>query len=178
LRDSIVSLIGKKPDEDWCFESNILLKASFSALLVVFCRYSSNDLYQTKRPASKRSHTSPAQDRRLVDQYSLACHTRLESVCRRSSSHRRNRGRQSCPPVLNSLAELRALDGHHHHQTQSALDGTSLFVGPVDSPGQVWELTDTPTLRATLPVDFGGINVCAVSPDGKLLVAAGDGWRP
>jgi WD40 repeat protein len=53
-------------------------------------------------------------------------------------------------------------------------DGKNLFVGPVDSPGQVWELTDTPTLRATLPVDFGGIPVCAVSPDGKLLVAAGD----
>src|SRR5271157_5771469 len=45
-----------KPDEDWCFESNILLKASFSALLVVSCRCSSNDLYQTKRQASKRSH--------------------------------------------------------------------------------------------------------------------------
>jgi hypothetical protein len=43
-RDSIVSLIGIKPEEDWCFESNILLEASFSALLVVFCRYSSNDL--------------------------------------------------------------------------------------------------------------------------------------
>src|SRR5271166_6553521 len=48
-----------KTDEDWCFESNILLKASFSALLVVFCRYSSHDLYQTKRPASKRSHECP-----------------------------------------------------------------------------------------------------------------------
>ncbi len=45
-----------KPDEDWCFESNILLKASFSALLEVFRRYSSNDLCRTKRPASKRSH--------------------------------------------------------------------------------------------------------------------------
>jgi WD40 repeat protein len=53
-------------------------------------------------------------------------------------------------------------------------DGENLFVGPVDSPGQIWELTPTPTLRTTLPVDFGGMPVCAVSPDGKLLVAAGD----
>ena len=53
-------------------------------------------------------------------------------------------------------------------------DGKKLVVAPVDSPGTVWELTDTPALRATLPVDFGGISVCAVSPDGKLLVAAGD----
>lgn len=54
-------------------------------------------------------------------------------------------------------------------------DSKSLFVGPVDSPGSVWDTTvDTQTLRATLPVDFGGINACAVSPDGKLLVAAGD----
>jgi WD40 repeat protein len=51
----------------------------------------------------------------------------------------------------------------------------SLFVGPVDSPGTVWDTTaEAPMLRATLPVDFGGIDACAVSPDGKLLVAAGD----
>ena len=49
-----------------------------------------------------------------------------------------------------------------------------LVVAPVDSPGQVWELTDTPTKRASLPVDFGGIAACAASPDGKTLVAAGD----
>ena len=49
-----------------------------------------------------------------------------------------------------------------------------LFVGPVDSPGQVWELSQTPTRRATLPIDFGGISAVAVSPDGKLLVAVGD----
>lgn len=53
-------------------------------------------------------------------------------------------------------------------------DAKMLFVGPVDSPGQVWLLTETPTQRASLPTDFGGIAVCAVSPDGKLLVAAGD----
>jgi WD40 repeat protein len=53
-------------------------------------------------------------------------------------------------------------------------NGKDLFVGPVDSPGQVWELSQTPTRRATLPIDFGGISAVAVSPDGKLLVAVGD----
>jgi WD40 repeat protein len=51
----------------------------------------------------------------------------------------------------------------------------ALVVAPVDSPGEVWELTRTPTLRASLPVDFGGIAATAASPDGKILVtAAGD----
>ena len=49
-----------------------------------------------------------------------------------------------------------------------------LFVGPVDSPGQVWELAKVPTQRATLPGDFGGIAAVAASPDGKMLVAVGD----
>jgi WD40 repeat protein len=53
-------------------------------------------------------------------------------------------------------------------------DAKALVVGPVDSPAQVWDLSDTPTLRATLTFGFGGLNACAVSPDGKLLVAAGD----
>jgi WD40 repeat protein len=53
-------------------------------------------------------------------------------------------------------------------------DARTLVVGPVDSPGQVWEIAATPTLRATLPFAFGGLIACAVSPDGKLLVAAGD----
>ena len=53
-------------------------------------------------------------------------------------------------------------------------DNKSLFVGPVDSSGTVWDITGTPMRAATLPVDFGGIDACAVSPDGKVLVAAGD----
>jgi len=53
-------------------------------------------------------------------------------------------------------------------------NGTDLFVGPVDSPGQVWELSQIPTQRATLPFDFGGIAAIAVSSDGKLLAAVGD----
>lgn len=53
-------------------------------------------------------------------------------------------------------------------------DGNTLVVGPVDDPAQVWEITDQPSLRATLPFAFGGMNACAVSPEGKLLVTAGD----
>ena len=53
-------------------------------------------------------------------------------------------------------------------------DSKTLFVGPVDSPGTVWDVSGTPTLRATLPVAFGGIAVCAASPDGKQVVVAGD----
>jgi len=53
-------------------------------------------------------------------------------------------------------------------------DAKMLVVGPADEPGQVWELADTPQLRATLPFEFGGMNACALSPDGKLLVVAGD----
>jgi WD40 repeat protein len=48
-----------------------------------------------------------------------------------------------------------------------------LVAGPADSDGQVWELAESPKLRATLPSDFGGITDCAVSPDGKVLVVAG-----
>jgi WD40 repeat protein len=53
-------------------------------------------------------------------------------------------------------------------------DAKAIVVGPVDHPAQVWELPDTPKLRATLPFDFGGLIACVASPDGKLLVAAGD----
>lgn len=52
--------------------------------------------------------------------------------------------------------------------------GDRIAIGPVDSPGQVWDLADTPKLLANLSFEFGGMIACAVSPDGKLLVAAGD----
>jgi WD40 repeat protein len=53
-------------------------------------------------------------------------------------------------------------------------DAKTLLVMPIDTPGQIWELADKPALRATLPVDFGGISAYAASPDGKTLVIAGD----
>jgi hypothetical protein len=52
-------------------------------------------------------------------------------------------------------------------------DASKLVAGPGDSSGQVWQLSASPKLLATLPSDFGGITACAVSPDGKLLVVAG-----
>lgn len=58
--------------------------------------------------------------------------------------------------------------------------GNRIAIGPVDSPGQVWDIMDVPKQLASLPFEFGGMNACAVSPDGKLMVAAGDdtvvGW--
>lgn len=52
-------------------------------------------------------------------------------------------------------------------------DGKKLFVSAMNHPGTIWELTETPTQRATLPDKFGGVASVAVSPDGKLLVAGG-----
>jgi len=53
-------------------------------------------------------------------------------------------------------------------------DGKTVIVGPTDADGQVWDLSGVPKLAATLPFEFGGMNACALSPDGKLLVVAGD----
>jgi WD40 repeat protein len=53
-------------------------------------------------------------------------------------------------------------------------DSKSIVVGPVDSPAQVWAIADAPALRATLPFTFGGLVDSSVSPDGKVMVVAGD----
>ena len=53
-------------------------------------------------------------------------------------------------------------------------DSKSIVIGPVDSPAQIWAISDTPALRATLPFTFGGMTDSAVSPDGKMVVLAGD----
>ena len=51
-------------------------------------------------------------------------------------------------------------------------DGNSLIVGRLNDPAQVWEISGTPAVHATLHNDFGGLTACDVSPDGKLLVTA------
>jgi WD40 repeat protein len=77
-------------------------------------------------------------------------------------------------------------DSHRIDLLYFSPDYKYLFVGPVDSPGQVWDIRERaccknqpkedalPAKAATLPVDFGGISAVAASPDGKLLVAVGD----
>jgi WD40 repeat protein len=76
---------------------------------------------------------------------------------------------QDNAPAKHWKADSHRIDGLYFFPNSEML-----LVAPVDSRGQVWELAGTPTLRASLPVDFGGLVAYAVSPDGKLLVAAGD----
>lgn len=64
-------------------------------------------------------------------------------------------------------------DPHRIDNLYFFADGKQLFVSAMNHPGTIWELGDTPTQRATLPDNFGGVASVAVSPDGKLLVAAG-----
>lgn len=64
-------------------------------------------------------------------------------------------------------------DSHRIDNLYFFADGKMLFVGPMNTPGTIWDLTGTPALHATLPEDFGGVFACAVSPDGKVMVAAG-----
>jgi WD40 repeat protein len=53
-------------------------------------------------------------------------------------------------------------------------DSKTLVIGPADESAQVWDISGTPQLKATLPFEFGGMNACAASPDGKVLAVAGD----
>jgi hypothetical protein len=72
------------------------------------------------------------------------------------------------PGAKGGYAIRSVIPGHYPTRAKS------LVVGPVDSLAQVWGLADDPTLRVTLPFQFGGLNACAVSSDGKTLVAAED----
>ena len=51
-------------------------------------------------------------------------------------------------------------------------DSSGIVVGPLDRPGQIWNLRGTPKQIATLHSDFGGLGACTFSPDGKLLLTA------
>src|ERR1700734_2269089 len=52
-------------------------------------------------------------------------------------------------------------------------DSSGIVVGPLDRPGQIWDLRATPKQLATLHSDFAGLLGCDFSPDGKLLVTSG-----
>lgn len=51
-------------------------------------------------------------------------------------------------------------------------DDHSVLVAGIDEPGQIWEVSGTPTVRASFHSNFAGLTACAVSSDGKHLAAA------
>jgi WD40 repeat protein len=63
-------------------------------------------------------------------------------------------------------------DTHRIHELQFLPDSSGIVVGPLDRPGQIWDLHGAPKQLATLRSDFAGLIHCDFSPDGKLLVTA------
>jgi WD40 repeat protein len=63
-------------------------------------------------------------------------------------------------------------DTHRIHALEFLPDSSGIVVGPLDRPGQIWDLRGTPKQVATLHSDFAGLIACSFSPDGKLLVTA------
>ena len=63
-------------------------------------------------------------------------------------------------------------DTHRIHELKFLPDSSGIVVGPLDRPGQIWDLRGTPKQLATLHSDFAGLIHCSFSPDGKLLVTA------
>jgi WD40 repeat protein len=63
-------------------------------------------------------------------------------------------------------------DTHRIHALKFLPDSSGIVVGPLDRPGQIWDLRGTPKQLATLHSDFAGLLACNFSPDGKLLVTA------
>jgi len=51
-------------------------------------------------------------------------------------------------------------------------DSSGIVVGPLDRPGQIWDLRAPPRQIATLHSDFSGLGACSFSPDGRLLATA------
>jgi WD40 repeat protein len=63
-------------------------------------------------------------------------------------------------------------DRHRIHTLEFFPDSNGIVVGPLDRPGQIWDLRGTPKQLAILHSDFAGLLGCSFSPDGKLLVTA------
>jgi WD40 repeat protein len=51
-------------------------------------------------------------------------------------------------------------------------DDNFILIAGNDEPGQIWDVSDIPKVRATLHSDFAGLTASAVSPDGKQLATA------
>ncbi len=63
-------------------------------------------------------------------------------------------------------------DTHRIETLEFLPDSGGIVVGPLDRPGQIWDLRGSPKQLATLHSDFAGLLACSFSPDGKLLVTA------
>jgi WD40 repeat protein len=63
-------------------------------------------------------------------------------------------------------------DTHRIHILKFLPDSSRIVVGPLDRPGQIWDLRGAPKQIATLHSDFAGLIDCSFSPDGKLLVTS------
>jgi tricorn protease-like protein len=51
-------------------------------------------------------------------------------------------------------------------------DDDSILIAGNDEPGQIWDVSGIPKVRATLHSDFGGLTASAISSDGKQLATA------
>ena len=51
-------------------------------------------------------------------------------------------------------------------------DDDSILIAGNDEPGQIWDVSGIPKVRATLHSDFAGLTASAISSDGKQLATA------
>ena len=61
---------------------------------------------------------------------------------------------------------------HRIEELEFFPDSSRIVVGPLDRPGQIWDLRGMPKQIATLHSDFAGLLDCRFSRDGRLLVTA------
>ena len=75
-------------------------------------------------------------------------------------------------PASGTAASKKWKADDHRIDTVEFLSSGSILVAGADQPGGIWDIRDTPTLRARLQSEFAGLTACALSPDGKLLATA------
>jgi WD40 repeat protein len=76
-------------------------------------------------------------------------------------------------PLAGGAAQEWKVSEHRVHMVEFLPDGHSVFVDALGDPAQIWDLSGTPKLVATLHSDFSGPSAMAISADGKLLATAG-----